>query len=128
MFDLRSYAHLKRIGKTKPFVNLFRKDAALLFDYLLGVFESINQTLKSTKYLSQLSTEAFCWRKEKWRNLGDLKDDGIDFFNEEKQTTDANPAKVLIAQARLKEALATLAATVPPLFIMRLSMQGRLNN
>ena len=124
-----AYAHVEEDWENKTvYVNLFRKDAAPLFDYLLGVFESINQTLKSTKYLSQLSTEAFCWRKEKWRNLEDLKDDGINFFKEEKQTTDANPAKVLIAQARLKEALTTLAATVSaPFYNEVVQLQGRLN-
>jgi GTPase SAR1 family protein len=109
-----AYAHVQEDWENKTvFVSMFGKEAEPLFDYLMASFDDINQTLKNTKYLSNLSLEAQCWHEDEWMNLATLKKLKIDFFKLTNSSNSMNPIQELVRQGRLKEALNELFTKTP---------------
>lgn len=109
-----AYAHVQEDWENKTvFVNMFGEEVEPLFDYLVASFEDINQTLKNTKYLNNLSLESYCWHEGEWMSLVTLKKLKIDFFKIAKSYNNMNPIQELVAQGRLKEALQELSTKAP---------------
>ena len=123
-----AYAHVRESWDEKTvYIDLYGSDTKPLFDYILEFLEALNQNLKDTKRMAQLSVEpwGFSKKKNKWYKLEDLLD-GIDpdFLGSDQKETYSSQIKQktmqpkqqiqkLIEQARLTEALKALKQAVP---------------
>jgi GTPase SAR1 family protein len=121
-----THAHVREVWEEKTvYLDLFGKDAQPLYEHIRQMLESINQTLISTKYMTQLNFESWAWHEKDWETFGKLKKFGVEFFpGSAAKTENITPSntnnmdqiKQLIAAGRLGEALQQLHQSLPSSF------------
>ena len=109
-----TYAHLQESWEDKSvYVSIYGSGAKAMFDFVEEALNQHNQTLKETKYLQQLNLCPFAWHEEEWEMLSTLQKYKVPFFtpfpSHAIPKTPMDRIQALIAQGRLKEALAELS-------------------
>ncbi len=99
-----AHAHIREDWNKKSVsLDLFGNDVQPLFETIRNTLESLNQDLKSTKYLSNLNFKTEAFYKNKWRDLDNLEELGIEFFPINQSKIKSMRPKVFISYAHKED-------------------------